>query len=81
MFNAIKDFNKMIPKTHLLIKEGYQYIAKNVKLIAEHFQKQFNKDRPLLAEISAAPMKTPFTSGETQAAIKQLHNKKKMLEE
>ena len=34
------------------------------------FLDSFNKDRPPLPEISAAPMKTVFTSGEVQAAIK-----------
>ena len=46
MFKAIKDLNKMKPKTHLLMKEENQYTAnkKKVKLIAKHFEKQFNKD-------------------------------------
>ena len=37
---------------------------KKAKLIAKHYQKQFNKDRPPLPEISPAPVKTAFTSGE-----------------
>ena len=40
------------------------------------FLHSFNKDRPPLPEISAAPMKTAFASGEVQAVIKQLKRKR-----
>ena len=67
----------MKPKTHLLIKEGNQYTEnKKTKLIAKHYQKQFNKDQPSLPEMSPAPVKTAFTSGEVQAGIKQLQSNK-----
>ena len=36
----------------------------------------FNDHRSLLPEVSAAPMKTAFTSGEVQVAMKQLQNNK-----
>ena len=36
----------------------------------------FNDHRSLLPEVSAAPMKTAFTSGELKVAIKQLQNNK-----
>ena len=49
---------------------------KNVKLIAKDYPKQFNKDRQPLPEISAAPLKTAFTSGEVQAGIKHLQSNK-----
>ena len=70
MFKAIKDLNKMKPKTSLLIKEGNQYTAnkkQQVKLTAKHFQKLFNKYRSSLPEISRAPMKAPLMSGEVEA--------------
>ena len=47
MFKAIKNLSKMKPKTPLLIKGINKYTAnkkQQVKLIAKHFQKQFNKD-------------------------------------
>ena len=79
MFKAIKNLSKMKPKTPLLIKEINKYTAnkkQQVKLIAKHFQKQFNKDRPPLPEIPPTSMKTPFTREKVQAAIKQLQNRK-----
>ena len=47
-----------------------------VKLIAKHFQKKFNKFRPPLPEVPPELMMTPFASGEVKAAIKQLQNNK-----
>ena len=79
MFKAIKDLNEMKPKTPLLIKEGNQYTANKKqqgKLIVKHFQKQFNKDRPPLLEIPPTLMNAQCTSGEVEAAIKQLQNNK-----
>ena len=45
---------------------------KKAKLIAKHYQKQFNKDRPPLPEISPAPV----TSGEVKAGIEQVQSNK-----
>ena len=44
--------------------------------ISKMFLHSVNKDRLPLPEISVAPMKTAFTSGEVQVAIKQLQDNK-----
>ena len=83
MFKAIKDLNKIKPKTPVLIKNENRYTAneqEQTKLIASYFEKQFHKNQLLLPNIPPTAMKIPFTSEEIETAIKQLQNNK-VLEE
>ena len=47
-----------------------------VKLIANHFQKQFNKDRSPLTEIPPTPIKTTLTIGSTNSGQITTNQKK-----
>ena len=79
MFKAIKDLNKMKPKTPLLIKTENGYTANEqdqTKLIAKYFEKQFYKNWSPLPNIPPKEMKIPFNNKEIQIAINQLQNNK-----
>ena len=77
MFQAIKQMNRLKPKSPLLIQNDKGLTANEVeetKIIASFFKEQFFKNLHSLPDIPPSEMKLPFSKNEIQTAINSLRN-------
>ena len=79
MFKTMKYINKIEPKVpQLNIKHKNRYTAnekKQAQIIANHFKKQFEKEKPPSHYLQLTPMKIPFSKEEISVVMNQLKNK------
>ena len=79
MFQAIKDLNRIKPKSPLLIKSQHGLTAnenEQTEIITSYFKTQFCKDTNKVPDVLPTEMRTAFTTNEISNAISQLRNNK-----
>ena len=81
MYKAVRNLNKLKPKSPLLIKDSKSgSLTSNeqdqANIIAKYFQEIFFKDAKPPEDIPPTPMSIPFTVEEIRSAIRRLKNNK-----
>ena len=79
MFQAVKYLQKISPKAPLLLQSTNGLTANEAEqanLIANHFNKQFNKNAEPLPKLESCKMRIPFSIDEIRKAVKRIKNNK-----